>query len=101
MKQLLVLAVAFVLVGCSGNTNLPRVSLMGVPVGGSNAYCTGLSAGVGALAGGVLSAFLAPTQTAQMAAIGTFSGAAAGGASGYLMCPATPAATPASESIAS
>lgn len=99
MKRL-ILAGLFLLWGCSGNTNLPRVSLMGVPVGGGNAYCLGLSAGVGTLAGGILAGFLAPTQTAQMAAIGAFSGAAAGAGSGYLMCPATPAATKGSESLA-
>lgn len=93
------MVVAALLSSCSGNSNMPRVSLMGVPVGGSNTYCVSLSSGVGALAGGILGAFLSSNQTAQNASIAAFSGAAAGGATGYLMCPPTTTATPASESL--
>lgn len=101
----LFLAVVFLLAGCS-NANFPKTTINGATIGGGSSYCIFLSAFVGALGGGTVGTLLANNQgstgtsTVAWGTMATALGSGLGGLTGYGLCAPTPAATPASESLA-
>jgi hypothetical protein len=107
MKRLWVIGL-IVLMGCSSGSavNFPKTTINGATIGGGSSYCIFLSAFVGALGGGTVGTLLANNQgstgtsTVAWGTMATALGSGLGGLTGYGLCAPTPAATPASESLA-